>query len=97
MGRMSRLKSTGFSGGVDGAWPAKTGKRQNTTAAAGNHRQIIGRNKKRSEERRVGKEGKTIGAPTDANKIAFRRRSRRFLPRESVTVGSVVMRFCRGS
>src|SRR2546429_1572003 len=54
MGRTSRLKSTGFSGGFDGVCQAPSGGRHNTIAVAGSHRQMIGRIKDpprpRSEE-----------------------------------------------
>src|SRR5437879_9791544 len=43
MGRTSRLKSTGFSGGFDGVCQAPSGGRHNTIAVAGSHRQMIGR------------------------------------------------------
>src|ERR1700756_5566889 len=40
---MSRSKSTGFSGGFEGACHAYTAGRHNTTTAASNHRQMMGR------------------------------------------------------
>src|SRR5215472_14764329 len=46
MGRMSRLKSTGFSGGFDGACHARKAGRHNAIATAGRHRRMIGRIKK---------------------------------------------------
>ena len=40
---MSRLKSTGLSGGFDGVCQAPSEGRQSAIAAAGSHRQMIGR------------------------------------------------------
>src|SRR5215470_6870301 len=46
IGRMSRLKSTGFSGGLDCACQARRAGRHNAIATAGNHQPMIGRIKK---------------------------------------------------